>query len=57
MAGTDTALDGDRPPVESLGDRYAPHTWENNGSTYGSAPLDFTGPEPGCTHPYGRLPS
>jgi hypothetical protein len=34
--------------------RFATHTWEKNGPSYGSPPLEFTGPEPGCTLPYGR---
>jgi hypothetical protein len=37
--------------------RFATHTWEKNGPSYGSPPLEFTGPEPGCTLPYGRLAS
>jgi hypothetical protein len=37
--------------------RYGPSTWNKDTNTYANPPLDFTGPEPGCTHPYGRLSS
>jgi hypothetical protein len=37
--------------------RFVPNMWENNGTSYGSAPLPFTGPEPSCTRPYGHLSS
>jgi hypothetical protein len=40
-----------------LAARFSPATWKKNGHHYANEPLDFTGPEPGCTHPYGRLPS
>jgi hypothetical protein len=44
-------------PQDDLAQRFAPSTWENNGTSYGSQPLECTGPEPGCTYPYGCLPS
>jgi hypothetical protein len=37
--------------------RFGPHTWKQNIFSYKNSPLEFTGPEPGCTHPYGRVPS
>jgi hypothetical protein len=43
--------------VPTLAKRFACLTWENNTCTYANAPLEFTGPELGCTHPYGCLPS
>jgi hypothetical protein len=44
-------------PVDAVASRFSPLIWEKNGTSYGSAPLPFIGLEPGCTHPYGRLPS
>jgi hypothetical protein len=37
--------------------RFAPSTWNKNTDSYRNPPLPFTRPEPGCTHPYGRIPS
>jgi hypothetical protein len=48
---------GGRTDFETLEHKFAPGTWEKKSSSYGSPPFEFTGPEPGCTHPYGRLPS
>jgi hypothetical protein len=49
-----SSTDGTEDP---LAVRFAPNTWNKDGHKYANEPLDFTGPEPGCTHPYGRLPS
>jgi hypothetical protein len=43
--------------AETLQRKFAPVTWKKNTHSYASPPLPFTGPEPRCTHPYGRLPS
>jgi hypothetical protein len=45
------------PTKDPLSIHYAPETWKKNIHVYSSPPLPFIGPEPGCTHPYGRLPS
>jgi hypothetical protein len=37
--------------------RFGSNTWKKEAHMYGNLPLPFTGPELGCTHPYGRLPS
>ena len=37
--------------------RFGPATWSKDTHAYVNPPLEFTGPKPGCTHPYGRLPS
>jgi hypothetical protein len=37
--------------------RYGPSTWNKNSNTYVNPSLEFTGLKPGCSHPYGCLPS
>jgi hypothetical protein len=37
--------------------RFGPSTWHKDTTTYANPPIPFIGPEPGCIHPYGRLPS
>jgi hypothetical protein len=37
--------------------RFSPQTWNKETHVYANPPLPFTGPEPGCKHPYGRVPS
>jgi hypothetical protein len=37
--------------------RYVPETWNKDTHVYKNPPISFTGPEPGCIHPYGHLPS
>jgi hypothetical protein len=37
--------------------RFAPNTWKQNIPNYKNPPLEFIGPELGCTHPYGCVPS
>jgi hypothetical protein len=43
--------------LAALLERFAPTNWNKDRHTHCDPPLSFTGPEPGCTHPYGRLPS
>jgi hypothetical protein len=43
--------------LEALLHRFCPSTWNKDNHIYYEPPLPFTGHEPGCTHPYGRLPS
>jgi hypothetical protein len=64
LGGSSQTMDADgsteregSPAVPTLGERFAPNTWESNGANYASVPFEFTGPEPGCIHPYGHLPS
>jgi hypothetical protein len=45
------------PILDPFAHIFALHTWTKSTHAYGSPPMEFTGPEPGCTHPYGRLPS
>jgi hypothetical protein len=54
-----TAAGTRRPTAreDPLAIRYAAGTWKKDTHVYKNPPLPFTGPEPGCTHPYGRLPS
>jgi hypothetical protein len=42
---------------DGLAQRFAPATWKKTTHSYANPPLEFIGPKPGCTHPYGRLPS
>jgi hypothetical protein len=37
--------------------RFGPSTWKKDIEKYANPPIPFTGLEPGCTHPYERLPS
>jgi hypothetical protein len=37
--------------------RFGPNTWNKDTHTYANPPIPFSGPKPGYTHPYGRLPS
>jgi hypothetical protein len=56
-AGNVSSAIGGPSYAPDLVERFVLGTWENNGSSYGTTPLEFTGPEPGYTHSYGRLPS
>jgi hypothetical protein len=58
MSGTEKELGiGTEKLDDPLLIRFGPSTWKKDTHTYGNPPIPFTGPEPGCTHPYGRLPS
>jgi hypothetical protein len=43
--------------LEALLHRFRPNSWNKDSQEYYDPPLPFTGPEPDCIHPYGRLPS
>lgn len=43
--------------IDPLLARFAPNTWLPHQPHYSNGGLPFSGPIPGCTHPYGRLPS
>jgi hypothetical protein len=41
---------------DSLLARFAPSTWKENIHSYKNSLLEYTRPEPTCTHPYGCVP-
>jgi hypothetical protein len=60
QAGAGTQQDvgaGTKKITDPLLSRFGPNTWKKDTYKYTNPPIPFIGPEPRCTHPYGRLPS